>query len=58
MSGVGQPQLVARQRSWSLTPTQQDRGENEMRKLLGWDNDREVAHQLLSWVKQNELGED
>lgn len=37
--------------------SQQDRGENEMQKLMGQDKDREITHRFLSQAKWYRLEE-
>lgn len=39
-------------------PHQQEGRESKMKKLMGQDKHREIAHQLPPWAKQTQLKED
>jgi len=40
----------------SLPPLDRTEVENKAQKLMGWDTDRKITHQLPSQAKQTRLG--
>lgn len=47
----------AHQAAFSLPLLKRTGGENQMKKLVRWDTDREIVHRLLSWAKEAWLRE-